>query len=400
MEQVQRKKAFKTAAYYVGFVALGMSFASLGPTLPGLAKNTNSLLSEISWLFFSHSAGYSISSLFGGRLYDRISGHPIIAVSLAIVTLTMAVIPFISWLWVLTAVFFVRGLASGTIDVGGNTLLVWVHGDRSGPWLNFLHFFFGVGGLAAPAIVAQSLTLEGDIAYAYWAIAAFVLPVMIWMSLLESPHIGTVEEKRGLQSSKAIMVALITLFFFLHVGIQVSYSGWIYTYAVQKGILKSARAAYLTSLFWGAITVGRLATVPISSRVAPLRILAGSLAGCLVGAGLLLLFPDRRQVLWLSTFLMGFSLASMFPVSILFAERCMHISGKVVGVFLVGANTGGMVLPWIIGQRFERGGPRVLSETVLLAIAVAFVVLLFMSLKASGLQGSRKNGKVMSDLSR
>lgn len=389
MEQVQNKKVAKTAAYYVGFIALGMSFASLGPTLPGLAQNTNSLLSEISWLFFSHSAGYSISSLFGGRLYDRILGHPIIAVSLAIVTLTMAVIPLVPWLWILTAVFFIRGLASGAIDVGGNTLLVWVHGDRSGPWLNLLHFFFGFGGLAAPAIVAQSLTLKGDIAHAYWVIAAFAIPVTIWMSLLESPHIGTVKKERGLQSSKVTMVALITLFFFLHVGVQVSYSGWIYTYAVQKGILKDAQAAYLTSLFWGAITVGRLAAVPISSRVAPLRILTGNLAGCLIGAGLLLLFPDRRQVLWLSTFLMGFSLASMFPVSILFAERCMHISGKVVGVFLVGANTGGMVLPWIIGQRFERGGPRVLSETVLLAIAGAFVVLLFMSIKASGFQSSQ-----------
>ena len=390
MEKEQRKTV-RTVAYYVGFIALGMSFASLGPTLPGLAQNTNSLLREISWLFFFHSAGYSISSLFSGRLYDRIPGHPIIAASLATITITMAAIPLVKWLWVLTAVFFIRGLASGTIDVGGNTLLVWVHGERSGPWLNLLHFFFGVGGLFAPVIVAQSLVLQGGIGLAYWIIAAFVFPVAIWTLCIVSPRIKTAREETELRSSRVTMVALVTLFFFLHVGVQASYSGWIYTYAVQKSILQNARAAYLTSLFWGAITAGRLAAVPISSRVAPSRILMGNLTGCLVSAGLLLLFPDDREVLWVSTFLMGFSLASMFPVSILFADRYMHISGKVMGVFLVGANSGSMVMPWIVGQRFERSGPGVLSETALLAIVGAFIVLLFMSVKVSGFK--RSNGE-------
>jgi FHS family Na+ dependent glucose MFS transporter 1 len=382
----QNQKTIKTIAYYLGFIALGMSFASLGPTLPGLARNTGSMLSEISWLFFSHSAGYSISSLLGGRLYDRFPGHPIMAASLAVIAVTMAVIPLVSWLSVLIAVFFIRGLASGACDVGGNTLLVWVHGDRFGPWYNLLHFFFGTGALLAPVVVAQSLVLTGGFAPAYWIIAAFALPVSIWTPCTKSPRIVSSSDGSGQRSAMVTLTALITLFFFFHVGIQVTYSGWIYTYAVSKGVMKEAQAAYLTSLFWGALTVGRLAAVPISSRIAPVRILLSNLTGCFLSMALLLLFPDRGGVLWAVTALMGFSLSSMFPGTILFASKHMRINGKAMGIFLVGANTGGMVLPWIVGQLFERSGPRVLSETLLLVVTAAFIVLLVMRVKTAGLQ--------------
>ncbi len=385
MEPEQGKKTIKTIAYYIGFVALGMSFASLGPTLPGLARNTNSLFSEISWLFFTHSAGYSISSLFGGRLYDRFSGHPLIAGSLGVIAVTMVAIPLVPRLSLLAAVFFVRGLASGVADVGGNTLLVWVHGDKSGPWLNLLHFFFGAGGLLAPVVVAQSLALKGGIAPAYWAIAVFVLPVAIWTPCIRSPRIVPASGEPGLRSARMTVAAVITIFFFLHVGAQTAYSGWISTYAIEKGVMDEARAAYLASLFWAALTAGRLAAVPISSRVAPSRILAANLCGCLLAAGLLFFIPDSRAVLWISTFIMGFSLASMFPVSILFAGGCIRITGSVMGIFLVGANVGSMVIPWAIGQLFERSGPRALSGSLLFVITAAFVVLLIMHVKMSGI---------------
>jgi len=389
MDEEKKNKAVKTFAYYIVYIALGLAFASLGPTLPGLARNTNSTLREMSWLFFSHSAGFTISSLLIGRLYDRAPGHPIMAVSVLLIAVTMAVIPLVPWLWILAAILFLRGLASASIDVGGNTLLVWTHGDRSGPWITGLHFCFGLGGFLSPIIVAQSLLLRNDIAPAYWVMAAFALPVTFWLPWIKSPRIGAVTEEASMRSSRVTMVVLISLFFFLHVGAEIAYSGWISTYAIQKNILKEAHAAYLTSIFWGSITVGRLATIPFSSRVTPGKILMSNLIGCLISTGLLLLFPGSRGVLWFSTFLMGFSMASMYPVSILFADRCMKINGKVVGIFLVGANTGGMVIPWIIGQRFETAGPRVLGETMLLSIAVAFIVLILMIVKMAGLQRSR-----------
>jgi fucose permease len=42
------------------------------------------------------------------------------------------------------------------------------------------------------------------------------------------------------------------------VGAETSYGGWIFTYAVRVYNFEEADAAYLSSVFWASITVGRL----------------------------------------------------------------------------------------------------------------------------------------------
>ncbi|MEI2692738.1 MAG: MFS transporter [Anaerolineae bacterium] len=90
-------------------------------------------------------------------------------------------------LWLLAALMLVMGLAAGSIDVGGNTLLVWIHGDQAGPRMNALHFFFGVGALLAPIFVAQAIGLTGGVTWAYWLLALLVLPAMVLFLRLPSP---------------------------------------------------------------------------------------------------------------------------------------------------------------------------------------------------------------------
>jgi len=67
------RRISRTVSYYVAFVALGMVAAAVGPTLPDLAENTRTRLSEISVIFTTHSLGYLIGSFQGGRLYDRVA---------------------------------------------------------------------------------------------------------------------------------------------------------------------------------------------------------------------------------------------------------------------------------------------------------------------------------------
>lgn len=55
---------------------------------------------------------------------------------------------------------------------------------------------------------------------------------------------------------------------------QGSYTGFVYTYAVGPPMhLMHKTAGYLTSVFWAAIMVGRLAAIPLSYRIKPVRML-------------------------------------------------------------------------------------------------------------------------------
>lgn len=177
----------KTIGYYVAFAALGLIGASLGPTLSGLAEHTQTRLNEISFLFAVRSPGFLLGSFFGGRLYDRASGHPVMAVVLVIITMMMALTPLISQLWLLAAALLILGAARGALDVGGNTLLIWVHRHRVGPFMNGLHFFFGLGAFLSPIIIAQTVLISGDITWAYWVLALLMLPVIVWLLRLPSP---------------------------------------------------------------------------------------------------------------------------------------------------------------------------------------------------------------------
>ena len=132
-----------------------MASAALGPSLPGLAEHTRSRMAEISILFVTRSSGYLGGSLLGGRLFDRIAGHPVIGVALVLIAGTLGVAPLLNSRWLLFAAILVLGIAEGAVDVGGNTLLVWIYRDRVGPFMNGLHFFFGLGAFLSPLIIAR-----------------------------------------------------------------------------------------------------------------------------------------------------------------------------------------------------------------------------------------------------
>ncbi|MFW6137589.1 MAG: hypothetical protein ACOC7U_00300, partial [Spirochaetota bacterium] len=129
------------------------------------------------------------------------------------------------------------------------------------------------------------------------------------------------------------------------------------SYALAMDIAGEASAAYLTSAFWGCLTLGRLAGIAISFTMRPGRMLLCDLGGCFVACAIIGLGGSSSAAVWTGTVLLGLSAASIFPTGINFAERNMHISGATTSWFFVGSSVGGMVFPWLIGQFFESVGP-------------------------------------------
>ncbi len=370
-----RKVPWVTISYYLAFVVLGMTGASLGPTLPGLAQQTHSDISQISFLFTARLLGYLLGSLFAGPIYDRRPGHPILAGALLLMAAMLVLTPLVPLLWLLAVALLLLGLGEGTLNVGGNTLLVWIHGDDVGPLMNGLHFIFGIGSFLAPVIVAQVLLLNGGISWSYWILALLTLPVALWILRLESPPRRNVPAAGRPAGENHWLIGLMTLFFFLHVGATVSFAGWLFTYAVTLHVATEAMAAYLTSAFWAAVTVGRLINIPLAARARPSHILLGDMIGVLASLAVLLVWSRAPIVLWGGTFGVGLFMASLYPISICVMQRRMTLTAAVAGLVFAGGSAGGMVLPWLIGQLFEPVGPQVTMVVILAAMAMGLLVL-------------------------
>lgn len=353
-----------TAGYFAAFVILGLGSAVLGPTINELAANTGSTLRQISILFTARSLGFLLGAQLGGRLYDRLPGHAVMAGGLGLVAISLLLTPVVPLLWLLTAVMLLGGLAEAAIDAGGNTMLLWAYGKEAGPIMNGLHFFFGLGAFLSPIVVAQLLLLTDSILWGYWALALPVIPIMIYVARQPSPTIRRTEQANRSRRADLRLVLLASLFLLLYVGAEVSYGGWIFTYAASQSLMSETAASYLTSAFWGALTAGRLLSIPIARRYPPRVTLLAGLLGCLLSVGVWWAAPLSVTAVWLCTIGLGLFMSTIFPTTFAWAERVMPISGAVTGWFMTGASLGAMSIPWLIGQLFEAVSPQAMIAVI------------------------------------
>ncbi len=359
-----------TLGYYAAFIILGLLTSVMGPAIPDLAKHTNSSLAELSRFLVAGSFGYLLGGFFGGRLYDRFRGHTILSGSLFISAIFVALIPLMPLLGLLGVVLLILGFAEGTLDTGGNSLLTWLHGEKVGPFMNGLHFFFGVGAFLAPVVIAQIVAVTGNVFASFWIFAAVALPVVLYVARLPSPTAA--HHEKGYVSGPLdwILISLVGILFFLYVGAEVGYGNWIYTYSLKINLASAVTANYLTSAFWGSFTVGRLAGIPIASRYKPQWIMVVDLIGCLASISVILAWPGSITALWVGTLGLGFCMASFFPSAMVLAGKLMHLSGRVTGFFLFGSGGGGMVLPFLIGQTIEPLGPHSMMWIIFIDLVI------------------------------
>src|SRR6185295_261080 len=204
--------------------------AALGPTLPGLASQVRVGTSKISLLFTARSFGFLLGSLFSGWFYDRMRGHKVMAAMILAMSATMSLMPIVPTLILLLAVMLALGMAEGALGVGGNALLVWVHQSRVAPFMNALHFFYGVGGCISPQIITRVDAFKNTTAAPYFALAILILPAAALLLRLPSPQnqqVSSEQSDAGRINYK--LVVLIALLLCLYIGAEVSYGSWIYS---------------------------------------------------------------------------------------------------------------------------------------------------------------------------
>lgn len=359
---------------------MGISTSLLGPTLPGLAEQTRSSLSAISILFTARSLGSLAGSVGFGHIYDVIPGHRVMAFTILGMAVLTALTPLPSLLWVLSVILFLTGMVQGVLNIGGNALLVWVHERNVGPFMNGLHFCFGVGTFLTPIVIAQLIVQQGGLLWTYLLMAAIILPSAAVM-LLPSPPSPANALSAQAEKNDPVLIVLLALVFGCYTGASLAYGGWIFTYAIKMNLANEVQASYLTSLYWGALTIGRLAAIPIAVRFKPQTILRADYLGALLSLLAILIWPASLAAVMVTSAGLGFALASIYPTTMTLTGQMMKVSGKVTGLLSIGSSAGAMLIPWIIGQFFESAGPQIMTSVLIIDMLLALVVLLALSRK-------------------
>lgn len=338
-------------AYFAIFLVTGTTIGLIGPSLPLLAEQVGATVADVGTVLVFYGGGYLAGTRLFVRGYDRGWGNRLVGTAGLVAALCFAGISLGPTLASLCAAYFVFGAAVSTSDVGCNTMMMWEMGEKAGPSIAFMHAMFGVGAISSPFIVRASDAMNGDAVFAYFFCAALSALAAVYVLTRQSPndpHVD-VRDLHGDLSKKQI--AMIVLYFFSYVAVEVAFSTWIYTYGIRIGMPK-IQSALLNSLFWVGFMVGRLATVWLakaSRSVRPVQI------GAIANVFACLVMLTRVDVLLLPVvFVYGLATAPQFSLMLAFIGSRIPLSGKMTSRIVGSAGLSATVMPWLIGQLLER----------------------------------------------
>ena len=259
----------------------------------------------------------------------------------------------------------VGGLGFGLLNVTINLVVARVFADGAAPALNFINAIFGGGAMLTPLLIAA---FAPRFAPPLTILIVLAVVVLALATRLKAPQPAAVVV--GGAPVAWALVAGFVLLYFTYVTTEVGVASWVTEYLTPSVGL--AWAAGATSVYWGAVTVGRLLAVPISTRLKPAALVMGSLSVALLA----LLVSHWLPVAPVAFAVVGLGLAPVFPTGLAWLTRAMpRRAEQVTPMALAAANLGPVATAPLIGAAVGAWGvaaiPTALASAALLALASA-----------------------------
>lgn len=364
-----------TLWFFASFLLIGIVGALQGASLITLAARHAIPVEQSGLIITFNTVGGIIGTLLIGRLLDRMNSRWLCAMSLAIIGVAAFGTHFApAALWLIISMMAL-GMGFGMLIVSGNVVMARMHPIRAAVLLNVLNMCYSIGGIVGPQIGRAALQ-QGTVTLAYLVVslgAVVVVPLLLTGNVPPPPMQARMDAPRVAWIELVPVMVLL----FLYVGAEIGFSAWISTQLSEAAGLSAADATFGLSLFWGALTVGRVVSGAISVRV-PGSVLVIIAPGIMAaGAALILGFPTSGVISLIGTALVGLGCAPMFPTSIALVNNAYPQAGGVIsGVLITCGSVGATLIPWLHGQigRGVNGGMIVTLIVAMCLIGVAFVI--------------------------
>ena len=132
-----------TAGCFLAFFVFGITDNLKGPTLPAMLQEMNITYGAGGNIFFGQYLGFLIATLFTGLLADRFGLKRVILLAGILLVFGVGGYSTFQTTWLLAASLFILGLGLGALELGPNALIVSVHRERKGLFLNLMSVFHG-----------------------------------------------------------------------------------------------------------------------------------------------------------------------------------------------------------------------------------------------------------------
>ncbi len=304
--QVEDSSRPLTVAAHAAFVPIGIVTVLLGPLLPTLSAKWSLNYAQAGSLFTVQFLASTVGVTLSGFCVSRWGFRFAIKAGLLAMAVGVASLPYSSRV-LGSACIGLYGLGFGIAVPAANLLVAEVHQfDRSAA-LNLLNFSWSVGAVACPFLVAAAVRGHHvPLLLAAFAGLLFIVTVGIaaMPSRIVEPRANRGKDVQSVASIDLRMswrgkswrsnsVVLLALLFFLYVGVENSFGGWIASYAKSLGTLSLGLALMSSSFFYSALMAGRWLASLVLKRVEEVTLARVGLLTACAGMMCLLLYTLR-----------------------------------------------------------------------------------------------------------
>ncbi len=338
-----------TAGCFLSFFVFGFTDNLKGPTLPSMLAELHITYGTGGNIFFGEYFGFLIATLITGILADRFGLKSVILLAGVLLGIGVGGYSFFQSAILLAGSLFVLGLGLGALELGPNAIIVSLHHERKGLYLNMMAVLHGLGSLVAPLfagwLLSQSISWR---AIYRWDILLIAMFVFIFIFL----RFPKTEEKTQLDFRHIPKIAFkgqLPWFYVaiaFYVAAEIGFASWLVTFLQQIRNSPVTQSNQALSLFFALMMLGRLIGGFFVHRIGYLRsILFMTMGGIFcICAGLY--GPKEISFLLPST---GLFLSIIFP-TLTAAVSDMHTenANTILGVLFTFAGVGGLIGPWVI----------------------------------------------------
>ena len=332
---------------------------ALGVLLPAIGASFGLGPAGEGRFFPADFLGFIAGVLLCGSLSDRLGRKAVLLGGVAAYALGLALFGRSGTFTLALLATGLVGAGSGAMETVASALAADLFPERRAFVINALQVAFGAGAGLGPALAHRLLSTGTDWHSLPLALAAANVLLFLALALQPQPDTRHGSEALDPKALRAILrqpvFLALCLSQALYVGAEVGFASWMPTYFLRRLPGGAAWAGAVVTVFWIAMTLGRVVTGSLVTRLPLLRLTLFLAAGGTVGAALALAWTAPLATLALVG-LTGLCFSGIFGLLLAEAgERYPRFAGTTFGAVVAAGGIGGAVVPWAVGALADTG---------------------------------------------
>jgi fucose permease len=350
------------AALFANLIVFGAGVTLIGATVPTVIRQLEWSYVIAGTVLSVGSIGYFSSTFLCSVLVRRLGARKVIVGGLLVQAAGFVLFGARPGVLFNLAAMALIGLGEGGAEIVTNFAVVRMERPGQSRLMNLMHAAFTLGAMSGP--VAVGFLLDWGLHWRTLYQALALLCAGMAALFFRLPFAGAEGRERRRSSSRRALLGLVrqpllvllALVIFLYVGAEIGVSNWMAEYYVGVFGFSEASGAYMVSVFWGGLLIGRLLLSLVYRGVKQAHLLCGlTLLAALALVGALLVGgPLAAGILFL---LSGVGFSAIYPVVMaLVGEYFAAEQSLAIGFVSTAGGIGSFSFPFVMSALAERYG--------------------------------------------